>query len=170
VRWGYFKTGGQSAPLSDLLPDITSFRYVAVWNLLSCFCGEPSLMRGRVWIIQWSQSRKTRNQTLLPRLRLPQPGGPGSRIYIPSYTPGNWVVRYCLVTVHSLSIIMDSFTVYLTMLPAAQIVHSQRVQWVTNHAPERIKWISLHKLYSSSLVSIGTFLRASQNESPCMLH
>jgi hypothetical protein len=34
-------------------------------------------------ITQWSESRRTHNHTLLFHLRLPQPGGPGSRIYIP---------------------------------------------------------------------------------------
>jgi hypothetical protein len=34
-------------------------------------------------ITQWSESHRIRNHTLLSRLRLPQPGGPGSRIYIP---------------------------------------------------------------------------------------
>jgi hypothetical protein len=44
-------------------------------------------------ITRWSESRRTRNHTLLSRLRLPQPEGPGSHIYIPrnrvwpSYTP-----------------------------------------------------------------------------------
>jgi hypothetical protein len=72
-------------------------------------------------ITQWSESLGTRNHTLLSHLRLPQSGGPGSRIYIhqekdgpvippgtgfpwarfpylyppgrgwPSYTPGHWV-------------------------------------------------------------------------------
>jgi hypothetical protein len=36
------------APLWHLRPDITSCRNVAVWNLRSCFCGAPSLTRGRV--------------------------------------------------------------------------------------------------------------------------
>jgi hypothetical protein len=35
------------APLWDLRPDIISCRNVTVWNLLSCFCGAPSLTRGR---------------------------------------------------------------------------------------------------------------------------
>jgi hypothetical protein len=138
------------APLWDL--QLTSCRDVAVRNLRSCFCGAPSLTRGRVcnlqcnhsmvevevtlrltvsqsvclgiehpcgtcdqillpvemllseicglvsverplWreggsavcsvITQWSESRRARNHTLLSYLRLPQPGGPGSRIYIP---------------------------------------------------------------------------------------
>jgi hypothetical protein len=34
-------------------------------------------------ITQWSESLKTRNHTLLSHLRLPQSGGPDSRIYIP---------------------------------------------------------------------------------------
>jgi hypothetical protein len=32
---------------------------------------------------QWSESCRTRNHTLLPDVRLPHPGGPGSHIYIP---------------------------------------------------------------------------------------
>jgi hypothetical protein len=39
-------------------------------------------------ITQWSESRKTRNHTLLSHLRLPQPGRPGSRIYIPQEQGG----------------------------------------------------------------------------------
>jgi hypothetical protein len=34
-------------------------------------------------IAQWYESRRTRNHTLLSHVRLPQPGGPGSRIHIP---------------------------------------------------------------------------------------
>jgi hypothetical protein len=34
-------------------------------------------------ITQWSESHRTRNHTLLSHLRLPQPGGPVSCIYIP---------------------------------------------------------------------------------------
>jgi hypothetical protein len=39
-------------------------------------------------ITQWSESLRTRNHTLLSYLRLPQPGGPGSRIYIPQEQGG----------------------------------------------------------------------------------
>jgi hypothetical protein len=39
-------------------------------------------------ITQWSEARRTRNHTLLSHLRLPQPGGPGSRIYIPQELGG----------------------------------------------------------------------------------
>jgi hypothetical protein len=60
----YFTTDGQSvsmswyrAPLWDLQPDITSCRNVAVWNLRSCFCGAPSLARGRVCNLQCNQWR-----------------------------------------------------------------------------------------------------------------
>jgi hypothetical protein len=37
---------------------------------------------------QWSESRRNRNHTLLSYLWLPQPGGPGSRIYIPQEQGG----------------------------------------------------------------------------------
>jgi hypothetical protein len=43
-------------PLWDLRPDITCCRNVAVWNLLSCFCGQPSLTRGRVCNLQRNHS------------------------------------------------------------------------------------------------------------------
>jgi hypothetical protein len=39
-------------------------------------------------IIHWSESRTTRNHTLLSLLRLPEPGGPGSLIYIPQEQGG----------------------------------------------------------------------------------
>jgi hypothetical protein len=59
----YFTTNGQSvsmswyrAPLWDLRPDITSCRNVAVWNLRSSFCVEPSLTRERVCNLQCNHS------------------------------------------------------------------------------------------------------------------
>jgi hypothetical protein len=39
-------------------------------------------------ITQWPESFRTRNYTLLSHLRLPQPGGPDSRIYIPQEQGG----------------------------------------------------------------------------------
>jgi hypothetical protein len=39
-------------------------------------------------ITQLSESRRTRNHTSLSHLRLPKPGGPGSRIYIPQEQGG----------------------------------------------------------------------------------
>jgi hypothetical protein len=60
--------------------------------LLSEICGLVSMGRP-LWrqdgsaicsvITHWSESLRTRNHTLLSNLRLPQPGGPRSRIYIP---------------------------------------------------------------------------------------
>jgi hypothetical protein len=68
-----------------------------VGMLLSEICGLVSVGRP-LWredgfaicsvITQWSESRRTRNHTLLSHLRLPQPGGPGSRIYIPQEQGG----------------------------------------------------------------------------------
>jgi hypothetical protein len=61
--------------------------------LLSEICGLVSV-RLDDWpticsvITQWSKSRRTRNHTLLPHLRLPQPGEPGSHIYIPQEQGG----------------------------------------------------------------------------------
>jgi hypothetical protein len=43
-------------PLWDLRPDIISCRNVAVWRLRSCFCGVPSLTRGRVCSSQCNHS------------------------------------------------------------------------------------------------------------------
>jgi hypothetical protein len=60
--------------------------------LLSEICSLVSVGRPLWWedgsaicsvIIQWSESHRTRNHILLSHLRLLQPGGPGSRIYIP---------------------------------------------------------------------------------------
>jgi hypothetical protein len=63
-----------------------------VGMLLSEICGLVSVGRP-LWrevrsaicsvITQWTESLRTRNHILLSHLRLPQPGGPGSRIYIP---------------------------------------------------------------------------------------
>jgi hypothetical protein len=75
------------APLWDLRTDITSCRKVEVWNLRSCFHGTPSLTRARVRNLQCNHSMvrvaQTRNHILLSHLRLPQPGGLGTCIYIP---------------------------------------------------------------------------------------
>jgi hypothetical protein len=67
-------------PLWDLRPDITSCQNVAVWKLRPCFCGAPSLTRGRVCNLQCNHS--------MVRVGLAQPGGPGSRIYIPQEQGG----------------------------------------------------------------------------------
>jgi hypothetical protein len=65
-------------------------------QLRHCFFVAPSLTRGQVCnllvellpglaraVTLGSKSRRTHGHILLPHLRLPQPGGPGSRIYIP---------------------------------------------------------------------------------------
>jgi hypothetical protein len=86
-------------------------------HLRVCYFVAPSLTRGRVCnlLVQLllglaravtlrSKSRRTHGQILLPHLKLPQPGGPGPRIYIPqgtgwpSYTPGHWVTFLWPVT------------------------------------------------------------------------
>jgi hypothetical protein len=64
-------------------------------QLRACYFVVPSLTRGRVYnlLVQWllglaravtlgSKSRRTHGHILLSHLRLPQPGGPGVRIYI----------------------------------------------------------------------------------------
>jgi hypothetical protein len=55
----YFTNDSQSVSMSwyrvalrDLRPDITSSRNVGLWNLQPCFCGAPSLTRGRVCNLQ----------------------------------------------------------------------------------------------------------------------
>jgi hypothetical protein len=70
---------------------------LSVGILLSEICGLVSVGRP-LWrddgsaifsvITQWSESRSTLSHTLLSHLRLPQPGGPGSRIYIPQEQGG----------------------------------------------------------------------------------
>jgi hypothetical protein len=87
----YFTTDGQSDSVSvssTLVGLATRYYFLSeccCLNLRSYFCETPSLMRGWVCNLQfnqWSESRRTRNHTLLSYQRLPQPGGPGSRIYI----------------------------------------------------------------------------------------
>jgi hypothetical protein len=69
-------------------------------QLQVCYFVAPSLMRGRVctWLLLLglasavplgSESRRTQDHVLLSQfLRLPQPGGPGPRIYIPQEQGG----------------------------------------------------------------------------------
>jgi hypothetical protein len=90
ARWGEVTlrlTVSQYVLVSSTLVGLATRYY-----LLSEICGLVSLRRP-LWredgpavcsaITHWSESRRTRNHTLLSHLRLPQPGGPGSRIYIP---------------------------------------------------------------------------------------
>jgi hypothetical protein len=70
--------------------------FVSVWQLWVSWCSTPSLTRGWVCnllvqlllvlaraVTLGSKSRRTRDHILLSHLRLPQPGVPGFRIYIP---------------------------------------------------------------------------------------
>jgi hypothetical protein len=63
-------------------------RFFTIGYLRPSCCGAPSLTRGRVCnlLVQFaitlkSKSRRTHDHILLSRLRLPQPGRPGSCIY-----------------------------------------------------------------------------------------
>jgi hypothetical protein len=76
-----------------------------VGMLLSEICGLVSVGRRLWWedgsaicsaITQWSESCRTRNHNLMSHLRLPQPGGPGCRIYIPQEQGGPVKVRVTL--------------------------------------------------------------------------
>jgi hypothetical protein len=112
--WRYFTTDGQSVCLGIEYPCGTCDQILfPVGMLLSEICrlvfiGRP-LWREDLTaifsiIIRWSESRRTRNHTSLSHLRLPQPWGPGSHIYIPqeqgwtllnrlnSWTPGQLFV------------------------------------------------------------------------------
>jgi hypothetical protein len=113
--WSKFTTDSQSAsmswcqaPIWDLWPI-----FLSPWNFLqtdACllFCSALSDERmGLQFTVQLllglaravtlgSKSRRTHGHILLSHLRIPQPGGPGSRLYPPgtgwpSYTPGQWV-------------------------------------------------------------------------------
>jgi hypothetical protein len=64
--------------------------FISVGHLRSSYCEAPSLTRGRVCklLVQFAvtlryKSRRTHDRILLYQLRLPPPGGPGPRIYIP---------------------------------------------------------------------------------------
>jgi hypothetical protein len=78
-----------SGPFWDRWPDFNFFE----WQFLSSSCKALSLGYVRVRIISsaithWFESHRTHNHTLLFHLRLPQPGGPGPRIYIPQEQGG----------------------------------------------------------------------------------
>jgi hypothetical protein len=75
--------------------------FPSVWQLWVSWSSAPSLRRGRVCnlLVQFLlglaravtlgyKSRRTYDYILLSHLRLPQPGGPGSRIYIPQEEGG----------------------------------------------------------------------------------
>jgi hypothetical protein len=75
-------------------------RYLLLFESTSCFCGAPSLTRGRVCLLVYGAGprQRTLSQVRVPwdswpyftvsDSRLPQPGGPGHRIYIPQEQGG----------------------------------------------------------------------------------
>jgi hypothetical protein len=91
--------------ISDSWPYVLCYCYCYVMYctvmLLECYCLKFAALYlgGRLlwwedWsaicsvITQWSESLRTRKHILLSHLRLPQPGGPCSRIYIPQEQGG----------------------------------------------------------------------------------
>jgi hypothetical protein len=77
------------------------FLEIPFGHLRVCYFVAPSLTRGRVCnllvqlilglaraVTLGSKSRRTHDHILLSHLRLPQPGGPGPRIYIPQEQGG----------------------------------------------------------------------------------
>jgi hypothetical protein len=91
----YFMTDSQSVCLGIEYPCGTCGQILfPVGMLLSEICGlvfvgclEDGSAICNV-ITQWSESLRTRNHIWLSHLRLPQPGGPGYRIYIPQEQGG----------------------------------------------------------------------------------
>jgi hypothetical protein len=69
------------------LPECCCLKF-AVLFLWGTPSDERTGLQFAVKVTEWSESRITRNHTLLPYLRLPQPGGPRSRIYIPQEQGG----------------------------------------------------------------------------------
>jgi hypothetical protein len=105
--WITDRAVSQSASLSWCQAPIWDPRSILLspWNffrqLRFCNFVVPSLMRGRACnlfvqlllglaraVILGSKSRRTRGHILLSLMRLPQPGGPGSRIYVPQEQGG----------------------------------------------------------------------------------
>jgi hypothetical protein len=97
VEGSYITTDGQSGSMSWCRADSGTCdqMLLPVGRLLSKIVviseGHPLSSEDRCAvysaITQWSESRRTRNHTLLSHLSLP-PGGPGSRFYIPQELGG----------------------------------------------------------------------------------
>jgi hypothetical protein len=97
---------GQSVLVSGShLEPMTIFLF-SVWRLRVSWCVAPSLTRGRVCnllvqlllgltrpVTLGPKSRRTHDHILLSHLRLPQPVGPGPRIYIPQEQGGPVILR-----------------------------------------------------------------------------
>jgi hypothetical protein len=98
-----WRSVSQYVLVSSTLVGFATRYLLPVGKLLSEICGLVSVGCS-LWqedgsaicsvITQWSKSRRTHNHTLLSHLRLPQPGGPGFRIYI-SQEHGGQVALPC---------------------------------------------------------------------------
>jgi hypothetical protein len=99
IKSSYFTTDGLSVSMSWCREQCGTCYLILlpVWTLLSEICGTVSVGRP-LWreggsavcseITQWFGSCRTLNHTLLSHLKLLQPEGPGSRIYIPQEQGG----------------------------------------------------------------------------------
>jgi hypothetical protein len=136
-------------PLWDLRPDTASCWNVAIWNLRPCFCGVPSLTRGRVCSLQCTHSMvhlsRTRNHILLSHLRFLQPGGPGSHIYIPQEQGGPVIPPGTEVPVRHLLWLLQS-------LPRSRLTVSQSVL-----LPAKLIIIIVHICWKSVVFVISFF-------------
>jgi hypothetical protein len=79
---------GQSVLVTGSHLEPTTRFLFSVWRLRVSWCVAPSLTRGwvcnlLVQLLLGSKSRRTHELISISHLRLPQPGGPSSRIYIP---------------------------------------------------------------------------------------
>jgi hypothetical protein len=82
----YFTTDSQSVSQYVLVSSTLVGLATRYYFLSECCCGvlgRPLWREDGSAINQWSESLRIRNHTLRFHLRLPQPGGPGSCIYIP---------------------------------------------------------------------------------------
>jgi hypothetical protein len=139
--------------------------------LLSEICGLVSVGRP-VWredgsaicnvITQWSESRRTRNHTLLSHLRLPQPGGPGSRIYIPQEQGG---------PVIPLGTVLSESRVRVTLwLTVSQSVSQSVSQYVLASSPlceHLTRYCFLFKCLGLEFVVLSLW-GAHSDEMPCL--
>jgi hypothetical protein len=121
ITRSYFTTESQSvsmswyrAPLWDLWPGITSCRNFAVWKFRFCFCGAPSLTRGRVCNLRCNHSMVRVAQNPKPYFTVSSETPPTWRAMFPylyptgtgwpSYTPGHWVTEWpitALLIIHT---------------------------------------------------------------------
>jgi hypothetical protein len=107
------QTASQYVLVSSTLGLVTGYYLLPEGCCL--FCGatwREDRPAGCSAITQWSESRRTRNHTLLSYLRLPQPWRPGSRIYIPR----NRVAQLYLRALGSLYVVSSSSWLKLKLI------------------------------------------------------